>query len=670
MIAHKNNKVTQDLVRTLPKKSAILLTLMLLVSSSNVLKSNSSNNPRLEIYDRLEYSCNWDSYGNYWEECQHFTMFDIFNIDDPSLHNFTIVYDSPEELRIINPKENTLNYTIDGKSVVTKLFSGTDAHLTLGFKTTSPFLDPLNLSFIPSDTSSYSIDKDGGLFFSLLINASEPITNFQITSHQIKQINFINSDLDTELRYGRILVSNTTVGSHRLDLGVQLDLYEEKFNINLIIYKNEATYPIKCFLDGKEICPSNVWTSITYKSKTISYLVGVVPWVYGYWTPNYYTINNTINRREYKLRIDINSREQINFLLFNSTIINFSVEEAEFYSNPYYHLNLHFSTPIQSSLGLVVYEKIWFLRSMTMRLCDIPSDILKKYTNPISSTHWMYIDKGHPLVQLWSKQVVRNETNPYMITYLLCKNLTETLRYDEKYLKVQLKASEVLENKAGVCRHIAWTFAALCMASGLPARCVVGTAYGFFNETYKKNHEWNEVYFPGYGWVTIDVTWSLGKAPDEWIFGRFPSSHTIISLPPGDSLNITNTPYVRNFLLHKKTQDTLLQLIVICKNKLNQIPFRTFPSVQRYVEACEKQLTETITLTLSGYVHYALLSVSRAYILLKTAQNVSNQILLTIFIVPVIVIAIIKRKYILMNLRKIESKIMRARKKRSKDNAF
>jgi protein-glutamine gamma-glutamyltransferase len=71
----------------------------------------------------------------------------------------------------------------------------------------------------------------------------------------------------------------------------------------------------------------------------------------------------------------------------------------------------------------------------------------------------------------------------------------------------------LFERKAGHCEYFASAFAILARAAGVPTRQVNGFYGGEWNEyddyiavRAGDAHSWNEVYFPGHGWVTFDAT--------------------------------------------------------------------------------------------------------------------------------------------------------------------
>jgi transglutaminase-like putative cysteine protease len=96
----------------------------------------------------------------------------------------------------------------------------------------------------------------------------------------------------------------------------------------------------------------------------------------------------------------------------------------------------------------------------------------------------------------------------------------------------------LFDRKKGHCEFFASAFAVLARAAGIPTRNVNGFLGGEWNEYQSyvavragDAHSWDEVYFPGTGWVTFDPTPPadidvLGRGGDGWRakLGRFVDS--------------------------------------------------------------------------------------------------------------------------------------------------
>ena len=134
-----------------------------------------------------------------------------------------------------------------------------------------------------------------------------------------------------------------------------------------------------------------------------------------------------------------------------------------------------------------------------------------------------------------AKQITAKATTNYdkaiAIKQWLTTNLTYTLELEEP-------TSEpvdffLFERKKGHCEYFASAFAVLARAAGVPTRQVNGFLGGEWNEYQGyiavragDAHSWDEVYFPGQGWVTFDATPAsdqLGRGGTGWRarMGRF-----------------------------------------------------------------------------------------------------------------------------------------------------
>jgi transglutaminase-like putative cysteine protease len=97
--------------------------------------------------------------------------------------------------------------------------------------------------------------------------------------------------------------------------------------------------------------------------------------------------------------------------------------------------------------------------------------------------------------------------------------------------------------KSGFCIHYASAMAVMLRSVGVPARIAVGYLPGEPGEKEgeyilrdKFFHAWPQVYFPGYGWVDIEVTPSgyVGAGSEVTLETPWVSSETIASLPQWD----------------------------------------------------------------------------------------------------------------------------------------
>ena len=122
-----------------------------------------------------------------------------------------------------------------------------------------------------------------------------------------------------------------------------------------------------------------------------------------------------------------------------------------------------------------------------------------------------HIQLTEPLCEL-SESIVGTETNAYRKARLLydwvCKNITYNWvwRWRETIFSPFGCASEdVRKRRVGDCLTQSEFYTALCRSVGIPARVCGGR---IFQPGLMNDHFWAEVYFPSYGWMPVDVTFS------------------------------------------------------------------------------------------------------------------------------------------------------------------
>jgi len=522
-------------------------------------------------------------------------------------HNMTLIVNDVNISAISLHNDGLGSYengSVEDKEYVTALFNGSWCDLFVWFEDYGNSPNPLDILTVPYDTNVFSLNGDGILFFGIWLNASTPLTEVYLEIHSTSTDSplatsfALTSDLNyTIISYRRnpaVELSHVPIGNHFLQFEVQYNGLKGDFDLNIKttpedIQKVETI----CFLDDLNVSPSQ-FLNFDYSTEKITFIQSVFPWLYAYSDPQSYCLNFTAPRK-FTLRIDQNSREQVDFILIDSQIEDVSITRSEYYDNPCYEIDFEFESESRILLGLTLHDKTWFLRPTIIQLEDTPPTIREAYTNPSSSFDGRFIDVNNPTVQSWAKQVVQNESNAYLIAHSFFENLTRSLEYNETYSSEY--ASATLQNRIGVCRHFARAYAALCMATNLSARTVVGTAFSFLNETWKKNHEWNEVYFPGYGWVTVDVTW------DE--FELLSNKHVLSTYWNyiEGTLNVTKPSIHLLTEARNASQATLKTLINLVHTK----------SGSNNVDDFEMLLDQAKTLGNNGYVHNALLKISEAY---------------------------------------------------------
>jgi transglutaminase-like putative cysteine protease len=168
--------------------------------------------------------------------------------------------------------------------------------------------------------------------------------------------------------------------------------------------------------------------------------------------------------------------------------------------------------PSQNKVTMQVNSKI--------RSYEKIQPIYSKVSFPIKNLDTEYEDYLEPseLINSDNKQIIAKaselasgETDLYKVVHKIGKWIKENIEYDldPSLIYSSQSASWTLENKKAVCDEMSTLFIALNRAMGIPAKFVSGYAYTDdprFREGWGP-HAWAEVYFPGNGWVPIDVTY-------------------------------------------------------------------------------------------------------------------------------------------------------------------
>jgi hypothetical protein len=114
------------------------------------------------------------------------------------------------------------------------------------------------------------------------------------------------------------------------------------------------------------------------------------------------------------------------------------------------------------------------------------------------------LEVGDKKIQALALEIVGDEKDPLEAARRLGTWVYRNLR--KTYSANASTALEVLENRAGDCTEHTLLFVALARAAGIPAREVLGVAYGENEHPLFGWHAWAEVH-DGKQWVSIDPTW-------------------------------------------------------------------------------------------------------------------------------------------------------------------
>jgi|GEM_PF-4360322 len=498
----------------------------------------------------------------------HLVAHDLTNEE----HNLTLFCEKGESILSSDPESEKI-FATETSNCITFLFSGMDFDGTVFFENSRLYPGP-EVTILPSDINITAVNEDNFIEFDLILNVSEylEVLKLEIGYYNMEEIidYEISTDLDLISDYihnGRINVSfsNASIGVNLIHVKIQVGAVQGKFPIVLdCFHTRNITFELKLALDG-EFIEFDEQVRCHKRIAELEYLKAKEPWIYGYSNPQIFNVTFLCDGN-LTFRLDPLSRENIEFLTVDGELKDFNMSRCVYEGHDCILVNAKLDAPSNVSMGIKIYDKTWFLRPSLVENESIPQVITDKYVKTSK-----FIDADNELVKQWSHQIVKNETNPIVIASLLYWNLTQTLEWDEAYIEfneVNETASATLRNRAGVCRHLSRAFAALAISNGIPTKNITGTAFNLhWNLTeLKKNHSWNEIFLPKYGWVPVEITWGY--------FGLLPNTHAIISYWEyvGDHLNITQVGNTLSTQTIEASKCFLKQLLEMYKSEVEKLP--------------------------------------------------------------------------------------------------
>lgn len=146
-----------------------------------------------------------------------------------------------------------------------------------------------------------------------------------------------------------------------------------------------------------------------------------------------------------------------------------------------------------------------------------------------------YIEADNPQIIQQAQEIVGIEEDPYKNA----RNIYDWVRGHMYWRQVYgLKgALFALQNGYGECGDYSALFCALCRASDIPARPVVG----FWASSGKSCHVWAEFYLEDCGWIPVDPSVGDSGNPDYY-FGNLDNRRIIFS--KGYNINLVPTPHL------------------------------------------------------------------------------------------------------------------------------
>jgi len=187
-------------------------------------------------------------------------------------------------------------------------------------------------------------------------------------------------------------------------------------------------------------------------------------------------------------------------------------------------LNFRWNYPTQKDLSFEVFSKVSinndYLKineKIDFPIKNLP-DEYAIYTKPSDN-----IDSDNDEIIKTASSLAEGQDDLYMVTFNIAQWVEKNIKYSLNTLTAEVSqpASWVLNSKEGVCDELTSLFIAMLRSLGIPARYVSGVAYTNWNNMDDWGpHAWAEVYFPNYGWVPFDLTYTQ--------FGSVDPSHIIL----------------------------------------------------------------------------------------------------------------------------------------------
>ena len=136
-------------------------------------------------------------------------------------------------------------------------------------------------------------------------------------------------------------------------------------------------------------------------------------------------------------------------------------------------------------------------------------EFYKKYTSELLP-HIAFT----PYLRKLREEIVGEETNPYLIAWLIYKWITERFSYAlvPEYSTIDCISDYAARNLRGDCGVQALLFITLCRISGVPARWQSGW---FLNPIRPSPHDWAQFHIEPYGWLHADPSFGRHRRSVE-----------------------------------------------------------------------------------------------------------------------------------------------------------
>lgn len=169
------------------------------------------------------------------------------------------------------------------------------------------------------------------------------------------------------------------------------------------------------------------------------------------------------------------------------------------------------ATVFQVEYEFKSYAEWYNLKPEDVKPYDKESKLYKEFTVE-QKPHIVFSD---PIAKI-TKEVVGNETNPYLIVRKIYTWIDENFPWASalEYSTFKCIPEYVLEQGHGDCGMQSLLFISMARCAGIPAKWQSGW---MLHPNAINLHDWAEVYYEGIGWTPVDITFNLQKSENPEI---------------------------------------------------------------------------------------------------------------------------------------------------------
>jgi transglutaminase-like putative cysteine protease len=533
------------------------------------------------VHEEYYFYCSFDSKNGYSERLSTHSIDIELSNQGIGVHDIEFALSTDENLRSLSPvvgiSSTITNITKNGQILLLFQTEGEFSKLILVLNNTKQPFDPIDVATLPFGQTKHPITEEGSLMLDFWVNISQNVDtcsyNFQSSSNsglrnlslQYSDISFENVESDSFGSY--LTIKNPSTGKGKMSFSASVNQISGNMHTEITASRTIQYTPIQCRKNDEVVQIDSSLTAVYYDFNDYEFSLQQNPDVY-YGAEQSYFLSFTA-LPQFSLRIDSSGREQIDSLKFDRSPTEFTVSKTTYVGEPCYEFIFEFDQPTNCSFILNLKSKEWLINSENMTIDKIPNSVKEVYLSPSSSKDGDEFSTQDEFVQQWASELASNQTNPYAIAYKIYENLTNTLSFPENWRQLdenktfRENVNETLKLRLGVCRHFAKAYASLCICSGIPARTVEGTAFSF-GDMRKKNHEWSEIYLPGYSWVTVDASWN-----QSFLLDLKHARTTFWSYVNG-TLDVSPLNSSQEIEEGMESVDTMTSLILLCEQYIDE----------------------------------------------------------------------------------------------------